>query len=120
MPLKYLAPKLTVSLYHRFFILEITVVKIINNLNVCSPTAIYTPGPGLTQNSSTHHMYVLYLFSVIFFLIDRSCLVYVALYISLRIPLCLCIFTVFFHNYNSYPLSLLESSVFIFVSLRKF
>ena len=26
-----------------------------------------TPGPGLTQYSSTHHMYVLYIFSVIFF-----------------------------------------------------
>ena len=64
------------------------------------PTAIYTPGPGLTHNSSTHHMYVLYLFSVIFVLIDRSCLIYVALDISLQIHLCLCIFTVSFHNYN--------------------
>ena len=64
------------------------------------PIAIYTPVPGLTQYSYTIHMYVLCLFSVIVFLIDRSCLAYVALYISLRIPLCLCIFTVFFHNYN--------------------
>ena len=64
------------------------------------PTAIYTPGSGLTQYSSTHQLYVLYLFSVIFVLIDRSCLVYVALVISLLIPLCLCIFIVFYHNYN--------------------
>jgi hypothetical protein len=41
------------TMYHWFFLLEITVVKIMNNLNVCSahsylyPRAIYTHGLGL-------------------------------------------------------------------------
>ena len=35
------------TIYHWFFLLEITMVKIMNNLNVCTPTAIYTHGPGL-------------------------------------------------------------------------
>jgi len=33
---KYFAPKVTETMYHWFFNLKITVVKIMNNLNVCS------------------------------------------------------------------------------------
>ena len=53
MPVKYFAPKVTVKLYHYFFLLEITVVKIIYNLNVCSAHSyicIYTHGPGLSTD----------------------------------------------------------------------
>ena len=35
------------TMYRWFFLLEITVVKIMNNLNFAPPTAIYTHGPGL-------------------------------------------------------------------------
>ena len=43
---KYFAPKVTVKLcIIDFFIREITVVKIMNDLP--PPTAIYSPGPGL-------------------------------------------------------------------------
>jgi hypothetical protein len=32
MPVKYFAPEVTETMYHSFFLLEITVVKIMNNL----------------------------------------------------------------------------------------
>ena len=36
------------TMYHWFYLLEITVVKIMNNLNAL-PTAIYNHGPGLSE-----------------------------------------------------------------------
>jgi hypothetical protein len=87
MPLKYFAPKLTVKLYHRFFILEITVVKIINNLNVCSAHSyLYT-------RSRFNTSYVCFIFILCDFFLSL-------IDISLRIPLCWCISTVSLHNYN--------------------
>ena len=48
MPVKYFAPKETETIYHLFFLLQLTVVKIKNNLNVCSAHIyLYSP-PGLT------------------------------------------------------------------------
>jgi hypothetical protein len=48
MPVKYLAPKETETMYRRFdFSSEITMVKK-KNLNVCSAHS-YTHGPGLSQ-----------------------------------------------------------------------
>jgi hypothetical protein len=43
MPVKYFAPRVTVKLCHWYFILEITVVKIMNNLNVFSAHSYVYP-----------------------------------------------------------------------------
>ena len=43
MSVKYFAPKVTETMYHWFFLLEITVVKIMNNLNVCSAHSYLYP-----------------------------------------------------------------------------
>jgi len=43
MPVKYFAPKVTETVYHWFFLLEITVAKIMNNLNVCSAHSYLYP-----------------------------------------------------------------------------
>jgi len=45
MPVKYFDPKVTVKLYmyHWFFLIEITVVKKMNNLNVCSAHSYSIP-----------------------------------------------------------------------------
>ena len=47
MPVKYLAPKVTVKLW--FFILEITVVKIMNNLNICPAHSYLYPRSRFTN-----------------------------------------------------------------------
>jgi hypothetical protein len=43
MPVKYFAPKVTETMYHWFFLLKITVVKIMNNLNVYSAHSYLYP-----------------------------------------------------------------------------
>ena len=43
MPIKYFAPKVTETMYRRFFLLEITVAKIMNNLNVWSAHSYLYP-----------------------------------------------------------------------------
>ena len=41
------------TMYHWFFFLEITVVKTMNNLNVCSAHTIYTHDPSLMEVVTT-------------------------------------------------------------------
>ena len=45
MSVKYFAPMVTETIYHWFFLLKITVVKIMNNLNVCSAHSYLYPRP---------------------------------------------------------------------------
>jgi hypothetical protein len=48
-------------MYHWFFLLEITVVNKMNNLNVCSPTDIYTHGSGLSASIISGYWAVVYI-----------------------------------------------------------
>ena len=53
MPVKCFAPEVTETMYHSVFLLEITVVKIINNLNVCSTHSYLYPRSWLRQQSNS-------------------------------------------------------------------
>ena len=43
MPVKYFASKVTLKLYHWFFLLKITVAKLMKNLKVCSAHSYLYP-----------------------------------------------------------------------------